>query len=63
MESTKENTKQIILKTLSSLPDDTSIEDAMYRLYILDCIQKGQDAIQSGQFVSADELLKGSLKW
>ncbi len=58
-----ESTKQQALQAISNLPDETSMDEIMYRLYVLDCIKKGQDAVEKGSFISADELLKGSRKW
>ena len=42
--------KQKALRTINALPDDTDIEEIMYRLYTLDKISKGQQAIEQKQF-------------
>lgn len=48
--------KQEALRTINALPDDTDIEEIMYRLYIIDKIRKGQQAIEQKQVLSSDEL-------
>jgi len=48
--------KQEALRTTNALPDDTDIEEIMYRLYFVDKIRKGQQAIEQKQFLSSDEL-------
>ncbi len=63
IESQKDSARQIALETISNLPEGTDMENIMYHLYVIDCIQKGQDALKNGDFVSAEELLKGSTKW
>lgn len=58
-----ESTKQQVLEAIASLPNETNLDDIMYRLYVLDCVKKGQEAMQKGDFTTAEELLKGSKKW
>jgi hypothetical protein len=48
--------KEEALRTINALPDDTDLEEIMYRLYIVDKIRKGQQAIEQKQFLSSDEL-------
>jgi len=55
--------KQNILKTVQSLPDDTSIEEAMERLYLLFKIEKGCRQADSGKTVSHAEAEKRMKKW
>lgn len=58
-----ESTKQQALEAISSLPEETNMDAIMYRLYVLDCIKKGQESIDRGDFILAAELLKESKKW
>ena len=55
--------KQNILKTVQGLPDNTSIEEAMERLYLLFKIKKGCRQADSGKTVSHTEAEKRMKKW
>jgi hypothetical protein len=55
--------KQEVLQAISSLPDDTPIDDIMYRLYVIDKIRKGQEAIKDGQKISSEELKREIETW
>ncbi len=55
--------KQEALRTISSLPDDTDIDEIMYRLYIVDKIRKGQQAIEQKKVLSSDELKQEIAAW
>lgn len=55
----KDDVKQMIDK----LPDDCSIEDIQYMLYVRSKIQKGQKDIDEGNFISHDEVMKRMDKW
>jgi hypothetical protein len=55
--------KQEALRTINELPDDTDIEEIMYRLYIVDKIRKGQQAIEDKKVLSSDELKQEIETW
>ena len=55
--------KQNILRTVRSLPEDTSIEEAMERLFLLLKIEKGCNQADSGKTVSHMEAEKRMKKW
>ncbi|MDD5319388.1 MAG: hypothetical protein PHD43_02015 [Methylococcales bacterium] len=55
--------KQEALRTINALPDDTDIEEIMYRLYIVDKIRKGQQAIEEKRVLSSDELKQEIETW
>lgn len=55
--------KQESIKAISSLPDDSKIDDLMYRLYVIDKIRKGEEAAVKGKVMSLDELKKEVKKW
>ncbi|MFZ2450654.1 MAG: hypothetical protein WAW36_09060 [Methylovulum miyakonense] len=55
--------KQEALRTITALPDDADIDDIMYRLYILDKIRKGQQAIEHKQVLSSEELKREIETW
>ncbi len=51
MKSLKKNVEKMI----RNLPDDSTVEDIQYHLYVLDKIQKGQQAIRDGKGISHEE--------
>lgn len=59
MKSLKKNIEQMI----RSLPDNSSMEDIRYHLYVLDKIQKGQQAIRDGKGISHEEAKARLSKW
>ena len=48
------------LNTIDQLPEDVDIDEIMYRLYVLDKIRKGQQAITQGETITSEEL-KGDI--
>jgi predicted transcriptional regulator len=57
------NAKQAAMNAISSLPETATFEDAMYRLYVLEKIAKGEEAIEKGEVVSHDDLVKEMQLW
>ncbi len=57
------NEKQNILETVKGLPEETSIEEAMERLYLLSKIEKGCKQAENGQTYSHLEAKKRMNKW
>ncbi len=55
--------KKDIVNAITSLPEDVEIEDVMYRLYVLDKISQGQDAIAQGKKITLPELKKEVQNW
>jgi len=55
--------KQEALDTISKLPDDANMEGIMYRLYVLDKIQKGQEAVKQGKTLTSEELQREIDTW
>ncbi len=58
-----ENLKQEALNVISKLPDTAEIDDIMYRLYVIDKVRKGREAVQRGEVVSIEELKKEIESW
>lgn len=59
MKSLKKNVEQMI----RSLPENSTVEDIQYHLYVLDKIQKGRQAIRDGKGVSHEEAKARLSKW
>jgi len=55
--------KNEALAAISSLPDDTSVDEIMYRLYVIDKVRKGQEAAEEGKTITAEELEKEISSW
>ena len=56
-----ETLKNEVISAISKLPESVDIDDIMYRLYVIDKIKKGQEAIRNGKTISV-KLLKEELK-
>lgn len=54
MDMLKDDVKQII----DNLPDDCSLEDIQYTLYVKKKIQQGQDDLNEGRVVTHEEMEK-----
>ncbi len=55
--------KQEALETIGKLPEDTDMEEIMYRLYVLDKIRKGQEAVKQGETLTNAELQREIDSW
>jgi hypothetical protein len=55
--------KDEAIQAISSLPGTASLDDIMYRLYVLDKVRKGQEAIKNGHTLTVDQLKKEMIKW
>ena len=55
--------KQEALESLQRLPDDADIDEIMYRLHVIDKLRKSREAVEQGQAISHDDLLREIEKW
>jgi len=58
-----ETLKKHAMDAISKLPEPATIDDIMYRLYVIDKIRKGKDAVAKGQTVTLAELKREIEKW
>ena len=58
-----QHAKQEALETIGKLPDDTDMDEIMYRLYVLDKIRKGQKAVENGQTTTNEDLKQEIDSW
>lgn len=56
-------TKEKILESLSRLPDDATIEDAIEWLHVLKEIEIGVQQIEAGQTVTHEKVLRRLESW
>jgi len=55
--------KQEALNTIAELPDDTDMEEIMYRLYVLENIRKGREDAAQGKTQSVEKVLSDIQTW
>jgi hypothetical protein len=58
-----ESLKQEALNVISKMLDTAEIDDIMYRLYVVDKVRKGREAVQQGEVVSIEDLKKEIESW
>jgi len=58
------NTKQAVLDLLKKLPDDCTLDDLQYHLYVLQAVERGRGEIATGKKLSHEEVKrKLRAKW
>jgi hypothetical protein len=55
--------KNEALAAISSLPEDSSVDDIMYRIYVIDKIKKGQEAASENKMITIEEIEKEIQTW
>ena len=48
--------KQEALDAISKLPDSVDLDDNMYRLFVMDKIKRGQEAVRNGETITIHDL-------
>lgn len=48
--------KQAVRALLDRLPDDCSVEDVLYHLYVLQAVERGQVDVAAGRTMSHEEV-------
>jgi predicted transcriptional regulator len=59
METAKEQVQQILQK----LPEDASLEDIQYHIYVRQKIQQGMDDVEAGRVLTHAEVQERLAKW
>lgn len=49
-------TKQRVRALLDRLPDDCSLEDVLYHLYVLHAVEHGREEVARGEAISHDQV-------
>ena len=57
------NVKQQVREILEQLPDDCSIEDVQYCLYVVETIRRRSELADRGEFASEPEVEQKLSKW
>lgn len=55
--------KEAVFKLFETLPDDASIEDIQYHLYVLQKIRAGQEAADAGEIIPHEEVMRELAQW
>jgi hypothetical protein len=58
-----ETLREEAIHVISKLPESANIDDIMYRLYVIDKVRKGREAINQGDSVSVEELKREMESW
>ncbi len=56
-------TKELIRKLLDKMPDNATIEDIQYQIYVLQKIQAGEEDLGAGRIVSNDQVMQDLARW
>ena len=57
------NAKQIVQDVLRQLPDDCTIEDVHYQLYVVETLRQRAEMADRGDFASQEEVQKRMQRW
>ncbi len=55
--------KQEVRKVLETLPEEASLEDIQYHLYVLQRIERGRQDVEAGRVISQDEAERRMSRW
>ena len=55
--------KAAVLKLLEQLPEEATLEDIQYHLYVLQKIKTGQEAVESGQVIPHEDVMRELAGW
>jgi predicted transcriptional regulator len=55
--------KDLVLEVLQSLPDDCSLEDVQYELYVRQKIAEGEIAANEDKLVPHEEVIREAREW
>jgi hypothetical protein len=58
-----ESLKEEAVNAISRMNDAAEIDDIMYRLYVIDKVRKGREAVKKGDTVSVEALRKEIETW
>ncbi len=58
-----ETLKKAALGVIAKLLETATLDDIMYRLYVIEKVRKGQDAVRQGQTISIEEMKKEVSSW
>jgi len=51
------------LTAIAQLPETADVDTMMYRLYVVDKVMKGREAVEKGETISAEDLKREIESW
>jgi hypothetical protein len=55
--------KQVALEIVGSLPDDYTLKDAAYRLYLRQLLEEAREDFREGRTVTQEEVEREAAQW
>ncbi|MCC6140187.1 MAG: hypothetical protein IT389_06170 [Nitrospira sp.] len=55
--------KAAVLKLLEQLPEEATLEDIQYHLYVLQKIKAGEEAVENGQVIPHEDVMRELAGW
>lgn len=55
--------KEQALRTIADMPDDSTLEDIGYRLYVIETVQAGLDELDRGESLTHEEAGRELERW
>ena len=55
--------KQEAIMAISQLPETVDVDTIMYRLYVIDKVRKGREAVEKGEPISEENLKREIESW
>jgi predicted transcriptional regulator len=55
--------KGLVQKVISNLPEEATFDDIQDELYVLECIEKGEQDIANGKVITEAQVQQGLEKW
>ena len=62
-EAPMKTAKEEVRELLEKLPEDASLEDIQYHIYVRQKIQKGLEAVNEGKLISQEEAERRMARW
>lgn len=59
MQTAKKDAQEL----LNNLPDDSTLDDIQYHLYVLEKIRSGQDEIRNGRYCTHEQAKERLSRW
>ena len=56
-------TKEVVREVLEALPDDCTLEDVQYELYVRQRILEGERAADARELVPHEEVMRDAREW
>jgi predicted transcriptional regulator len=55
--------KEKVQQVISKMPEESTIDDIQYHLYVLQCIEQGEKEIEEGETLTQAEVKSRLSKW